>query len=309
MELTVLDNASDDATPDVVKRFQERWPLLKYQRNLVNLGGNPNYLRALEVGDSTYCWVIGDDDKWFLDDLSELIWVLNAGHADVIRLGWLVSEEERGEIFTIAELACGENLFFASVSMISSVIVKRSLLTASIPESYLTIGDAYPQLVPFFKNAMSADLTVYSLSKGLMTHTPNPESGYFMSDLEWIACYCRSIRFLESASLKDKVSRELMAYLAGIFPRFPRIIFSLCILLYFGIKSKAYGFDQLPYLLTIIGYSRMLRPAAICTAIIYVLTPVWLIRVLVSRARGRAGLSPDLDLAREEFLAGRRKRL
>lgn len=309
MELVVLDNASDDSTPEVVKSFQSRWPALRYQRNKVNIGGNPNYLRALEVGTSDYCWVIGDDDKWFLDDMSELISVLNAGRADVIRLGWLVPDEERGNLLTIAELAGKENLFFASVSMISSVIVRRSLITGFLPESYLNVGDVYPQLVPFFKNAQATNLTVYSVRKDVMTHTPSLEAGYFLLDLEWIACYCRSSRFLEAPELRDKVIRELMVYLEGLFPFYRRWTSDLRILLFFALKSKAYGFDQIPYLFTMFAYARTLRPVVFCTAIVYLLTPRWLIRILVRHARARAGLTTDLDSVKEYFLDGRRKRL
>lgn len=309
MRLHVLDNASTDSTAETVARYRARWPELCYHRNKFNIGGNANFLRALEISDSEYCWVIGDDDKWYLDDLSELISVLNASHADVIRLGWLVSAEERGKLLPFSTLTHQENLFFASVSMISSVIVKRTLITEFLPESYLNVGDAYPQLVPFFKNAQTTSLSVYSVQKDIMTHTPSLEAGYFLSDLEWIACYCRSSRFLEDSSLRDKVVRELMVYLRSNFPGYPRWISDLRILLFFALKSKAYGFDQVPYLFTMFGYARSLRSVVFCTAIVYMLTPRWLIRILVRRARARAGLTPDLESVREVFMAGRQKRL
>lgn len=310
MELIVLDNASTDSTPEVVRSFQSRWPALRYHCNNMNIGGNPNFLRALEIGDSDYCWIIGDDDKWFLEELSELISMLKNGRADVIRLGWLVSEDEKGKLLSFAELSSKENLFFASLSMISSVIVRRSLITSSLAESYLNVGDSYPQLVPFFKNAQSAKLTVYSLKKNVMTHTPSMDAGYFLSDLEWIACYCRSTRFIDGSSgLRDKAVREFMVYLRNNFPHYSNWLSDLRIMLFFALKSKAYGFDQTPYLFSIFGYARPLRLVIFCTATIYFLTPRWLIRFLVRRARANAGLSPDLDSVREYFLAGRRNRL
>lgn len=309
MELVILDNASTDSTAEVVQSFQNRWPALRYVRNKINIGGNPNYLRALELVDSEYCWVIGDDDQWFLDDLSEVMLILESGRADVIRLGWLISPDERGRLLTFYELTMKENLFFASVSMISSVIVRRTFITGYVPESYLNVGDFYPQLVPFFKNAQSKILTVYSVNKDVMTHTPDVEAGYFCSDLEWITCYCRSCRFLEEPSLRNKAIREIMVYLRGFFTRYPRRLENIGILLFFALKSKAYGFDQAPYLFSLFGYASPLRPAIFCTAMVYFLVPGWLIRFLVSRARARAGLNPDLKDVREFFLAGRRKRL
>ena len=51
-----------------------------------------NILRAVEVTNSYYHWVIGDDDAWLLkpETLQELSEVLVAREL-IVRLGWLVS--------------------------------------------------------------------------------------------------------------------------------------------------------------------------------------------------------------------------
>ena len=72
IKLHVLDNASTDETAAVVASAQARWPNLSYHRNITNIGGNANILRAVEISTSEYSWIIGDDDAWHLEDISEL---------------------------------------------------------------------------------------------------------------------------------------------------------------------------------------------------------------------------------------------
>src|SRR5580704_11491846 len=68
IKMHILDNASTDNTEAVVQQFQKDWPQLIYHKNHYNIGGNGNILRSLELSTSEYHWVIGDDDKWLLND-------------------------------------------------------------------------------------------------------------------------------------------------------------------------------------------------------------------------------------------------
>ena len=147
----VLDNASTDETGAAIRAFQARWPGLRWVRNPFNIGGPANILRAAEVTDSRYLWVIGDDDQWFLEDLDELFQVLRTGEAEVVRLGWLVQDEHRGRILGARHLARHEPMLFASLSMISATVVRRDLYLKHLPSAYAGVGDAYPQLVPLLK--------------------------------------------------------------------------------------------------------------------------------------------------------------
>ena len=149
--LHVLDNCSNDSTFQIVKKWQEKWPELVYHKNTYNIGGNANILRAIEITKSEYIWIIGDDDLWFMYNIKELIEVLNNNIADIIRLGWLVQDGERGKYLPATNLFNSEGLFFASVSMISSTIVRRSLIVPSLPWAYMNISCMYPQLVGIIK--------------------------------------------------------------------------------------------------------------------------------------------------------------
>lgn len=309
MRLHVLDNASTDATAETVARYRHRWPELCYHRNKFNIGGSANYLRALELSDSEYCWVIGDDDEWLLEDLAELSDILRGGKADVIRLGWLASDASRGKSQQLVCMVQDEPLFFASVSMISAVIVRRSLCTCGMTEAYLAIGDAYPQMIPFYRLANDPSISVFTTTFDLMRHTPSTEPGYFMSDLEWIACYVRSTRFLVDSNLRRKAAQELMSYLKHSLNFRGGLLLSARILLYYALKSKAYGFNQVPYFFTLLGYTGgTIRLQVILSLLVYTFSPRGIVRMMVRYARRRQGLPDDLDEVSLVFLKGRQGR-
>jgi Glycosyl transferase family 2 len=62
IELIVCDNASDDGTEEVVRRFEGR---LRYVRNDTNLGAWPNFCRLVELASGEYFSWLQDDDCIF----------------------------------------------------------------------------------------------------------------------------------------------------------------------------------------------------------------------------------------------------
>ena len=85
-ELYVFDNASTDATPEVVASFDD--PRLTYVRNETNLGNQPNMTAALRAGSAPYVYLLLDDERLlptclerkagFLDEHPEVVMVHSA---------------------------------------------------------------------------------------------------------------------------------------------------------------------------------------------------------------------------------------
>ncbi|MDD2898844.1 MAG: glycosyltransferase family 2 protein [Desulfuromonadaceae bacterium] len=309
MKLHVLDNASTDSTRSVVEKFQKNWPLLTYHRNTFNIGGNANILRAVELSQSEYFWVIGDDDLWLFGGIAELQEKLVQREADIIRLGWLVDDKSRGKIVESLELAWSEKFFFASLSMISSVIVRREIFVRNLPYCYMNIADSYPQMVPFYKTITSSSLKCYTLINDVVTHTPDPQPGYFMGDLEWHSAYIRGTRFLDNSDLRSKAVRELMDYTEKVNNRRFNMFSHFKNFFYLAMKSKAYGFDQMPYLLNMLCYAQGYRGIIGLLVIVYLSMPTWLVRFLVMGLRRYCKLTTDVEEVRRFFLEGRSRRL
>ena len=62
VEIVVLDGASTDDTRDVIQRYQERFPRLRYHRQDANMGVDHDFAEAVAMAYGEYCWLFSDDD-------------------------------------------------------------------------------------------------------------------------------------------------------------------------------------------------------------------------------------------------------
>ncbi len=62
VEIVISDNASTDGTGEYVDSFCTCNECVRYFRNKQNLGGIVNLAKAVERSNSSYVWVVGDDD-------------------------------------------------------------------------------------------------------------------------------------------------------------------------------------------------------------------------------------------------------
>lgn len=272
MRLHVLDNASTDNTSEIVARFQSQWPALQYHKNKYNIGGNANILRAVEISDSEYHWVIGDDDEWYLENIEVLVDLLKNESPDVIRLGWLVSEISRGKTLDSKIIADQENLFFASVSMISATILRRSLVVKYLRDAYANIANFFPQLISIILADKHEKLMVHTLEKDLMLHTPSTEPGYFVGDLEWYTVWYKTGLFL-CKERRAKFNQEIIYYLRyttkNNHSRLPPMLLLIRSCLYF----KSMKVSQSRYFGEIFLYGKGVRFTFFLPAIIYYAVP------------------------------------
>jgi len=272
----VLDNASTDETMAVVRSFQRDWPKLHYHRNIWNIGGNANIMRAVEIAQSEYHWVIGDDDAWLFAGAAELDVVLAEKRADIIRLGWLVDDASRGKYILANDLASSEKLFFSSTSMISATIIRRSLVTKCLPEAYQNISNSFPQLVAVM-NGSESDAIVYSLNQNYMTHTPSTEPGYFFGDLELYASWYATARYLKQPYLKALFLREI-SYLMTMHRR--GVFKQLSWFSKVALNAKGIGVPQSQYLLSMLGSGKGARAPVFVAMLAYAIMPGVLARWL-----------------------------
>ncbi len=89
VRLVILDNASPDDTEQVVAESAARFASgqLRYVRHPANIGACANLLRAFEVADTEWVWVLGDDDE-VLGDAVRLIEAAIHDHSDATCLSF-----------------------------------------------------------------------------------------------------------------------------------------------------------------------------------------------------------------------------
>lgn len=62
IELVIVDGASPDNTPDVMRDYVSRYPDIRYVREQENSGVDADYDKAVGYAKGEYCWLMTDDD-------------------------------------------------------------------------------------------------------------------------------------------------------------------------------------------------------------------------------------------------------
>lgn len=62
VELLVVDGASPDNTPEVMRHYLSRHPEIRYYRELENSGVDGDYDKAVGYAKGEFCWLMSDDD-------------------------------------------------------------------------------------------------------------------------------------------------------------------------------------------------------------------------------------------------------
>ena len=73
IELIVCDDSSTDRTPEICEKFAERYPLIRFIRNEVNLGAHHNFRKTLGLAVGEYFMWADQDDYWDPEFVSTLV--------------------------------------------------------------------------------------------------------------------------------------------------------------------------------------------------------------------------------------------
>lgn len=93
---TLLDNCSTDDTPKIAEQYRDQFPNYRIIRHNRNIGGDNNFLRAVELSTSLYTWILCDDDNYDFTHAQEIISEIESCKYDLIyvasrsseRMGW-----------------------------------------------------------------------------------------------------------------------------------------------------------------------------------------------------------------------------
>lgn len=84
--VVIGDNASSDYTPTLIARFVSQWSDTLVLRHAANLGAEENFCRCVEQVQTSYFWIIGDDDLPRAGAVKALLPMLTQGHPDLVYL-------------------------------------------------------------------------------------------------------------------------------------------------------------------------------------------------------------------------------
>ena len=202
-KITLMDNCSPDRTPEVSQKFQPQFPDMKIVRHKKNIGACANYLRAVELSQAPFTWVLCDDDTFDWSDCSDVIEAIESEQFDLISVGspgqyaW-----ERGLKTTTQKFVKRGARYFGTFTFMPGVIFRTALFDS------VTLAQAYRNIVNewvhfgFFYKCYKINSPVYVSKKEIVIRDGGSS---LPSQLHAFTAYVNNCRMIENPRLRRRV--------------------------------------------------------------------------------------------------------
>lgn len=205
--ILVLDNASDDETPDVCSKYEKLFSKMEIIRNVKNIGANPNYLKAVELSSSKYTWVLCDDDFYDFSNCNDVIEVIDSEKFDLIFVGAPCQNDwEKGLKINTVDLIKKGSKFHYIISFMPSTIFKTELFDSEcFIKGYRNVINMFPQF-EFINKAVADNFSVYVSKKEIIKRgSHNPA---IFPNLQYITAWVNSCSTINDKELRRKVAYQ-----------------------------------------------------------------------------------------------------
>jgi len=180
VEIVISDNASTDETPEIVREYQSKYPMIRYLRNNENLGPDRNFDLAVRRSQGDYVWLFGDDDEIAPGGIKKVLEVLRShNNLAAIYVNFSLYDRDSGQCLDERYLRIQHDVycensdtFLARVTIspnfLSSNVVRRSLWIQAKPMRYMgTYWVQYGTLLSIVPGHSSYCIsTPYVINKG-----------------------------------------------------------------------------------------------------------------------------------------------
>jgi glycosyltransferase involved in cell wall biosynthesis len=192
--ITVLNNCSTDDTVEIAESFKEKFSNLTIVSNKYNIGLGANFLKAFELSDFVYTWVLCDDDRIHIRDFDDVADVLTKSELDLIHVGAHVQNQWAfgGEIHSPKHLLNNGYPYFRFGSFLPCNIFKTASFIKFMVPAYENVVNAYPHM-PFLFDMYLSDKMMYISENQLVFAQPS-NSGY--SYKRWLGWWMRTCELL-----------------------------------------------------------------------------------------------------------------
>lgn len=190
VKLTIFDNHSSDRTPEICRRYEGKFSDLNIVRRDKNIGGGPNFLRAIEASRSVYTWILCDDDNYDFSDCADVIEAINNASCDLI---WVSNEHleswEKGILTTADRLMSKGARYYPALSFVPSIIFRTDLFDSEcLQQGYCYYEYLYPQF-PFIHKSYCDGFSIYVGQNPIITRGWGATgSSPFTQYAAWVKC-------------------------------------------------------------------------------------------------------------------------
>lgn len=160
VKLVIRDNASSLPAEEVLRSLLAEHLAVdvRIERNRFNLGGNPNILRCLELCESEWVWILGDDDLPATNAVETILSDIESAPADLVFINYrcqLYNRREERELRGLDD-------FVERVDSISSALfLSASILRAPAAQKHLRLAYTYA-----YSNMPHLIAVMYALREG-----------------------------------------------------------------------------------------------------------------------------------------------
>jgi abequosyltransferase len=172
VEIVVIDGASTDNTPEILERYRQRCPALRYVRETVNGGVDQDFDRAVMAASGEYCWLMSDDDLLAPDAVRTVLAAIDRAFSLII-VNAEVRSRDMSKVIEPRLLAFDSDReygpdrvdsFFkdaaAYLSFIGCVVIRRSIWMERQRERYF--GTLFIHMGVIFQAPLPGEILVIS---------------------------------------------------------------------------------------------------------------------------------------------------
>lgn len=201
--ITILDNCSEDNTHAIFLNYQHKFPNLNYIKNKINIGADANVLRAAELSNGRYTWILCDDDNYDFTVCDDVLAELIKGEAAAIMVGW--SNEfvwPTGSMYDTPDNLMKQSFpYFSVPTFVPGSIFKTELFQAQIRISYTNIVNLFPAMTYYIKLYEDHNM-VYVSKKRLVTAMG--QAGYYYTYLKVMSATINTFYLIKSKKIRRK---------------------------------------------------------------------------------------------------------
>ena len=208
--ITVLDNASDDGSSDVIAEFVKKYPNIKHIRHPKNIGGNANITRAYELATKPYVWVVCDDDSFRWDAWKEIQAALETEEYDLL----LTRKDDLNGTSDIARI-------FRQCTFVPAGIYRTAIITGGVLiNMYNNIPNMFPHLALiseilnkkgriFLPQGEIMDVCTFDAATSGDEHTTRGATTVYVPDVTthmfWTVGFLNSVQLVQDKKLRTYI--------------------------------------------------------------------------------------------------------
>lgn len=172
-KITILDNNSDVDNFKVYNSYKKDLTSLKYIKHKCNIGLGGNILRAVELSESEYTWIICDDDNFNFTYCNDVVEVINHGVSDLLVVGFnsLLDWNKGGKTYKISELLEENFPIFILSSFLPAIIFKTNDYKNHVSICYNNVNNALPQMIYYFSKFNDPNTKLYFSKSKIVNHS------------------------------------------------------------------------------------------------------------------------------------------